>query len=160
MIEEQGLTEPEAMAHALRVQFDYSRRLGGLYSTTLHPRFVGASRFQGVLDPFLRYVKESGVWTPSPGELASWWRQMELVQISYSQEGRRLNLRISNEGPDAVPLFRVLIYPPDLPDELTIRAERIRTPIPEYRIDRDENRIVLIIDNLRRRENRTYDIDM
>lgn len=149
----------EILKH-LNGDLDRVRQLGGLYSMTFHTRLLNDREFGDLIRDWVASLNDPDLWMASPSEVADWWRMYENVQVSFSQEGRRVTLRVSNEGAETVPQIRLLLYPALMPEGLDIRAERMRTPIPDYVFDHDHNRIELIIGDLRRRENRTYYIDL
>jgi len=140
--------------------FDRIHTLGTFYGMTLHSERSGSQRYQNGIRSWLRHVSSGDVWIASPLDLARWWRQYEKVQLRLIEGPQRLTVMVSNEGREAVEQIRVFIYPPRLPESVDITAERIRTPIPDYAINRRDQRIELMVTNLRRRENRTYYVEM
>ncbi len=148
--------EPDMLLEGLEGSLDSVSRLGGLYSVSLTADPFGAERYRDIITEWLRNVRQNDMWVASPSEIARWWRHYGNVRLDIRENRDRLTLMVSNEGRNPVPGIRVFIYPGRLPDELDIRAERIRVPIPSYQIDAVNARIILEIENLKRRENRTY----
>lgn len=140
--------------------FDRIQALGTYYGFTLHGERSGARRHQERIRSWLRHVASGDVWIASPAELARWWRQYEMVQLRLVEGPQRLTVMVSNEGRETVEQIRVFIYPPRLPESVDISAERIRTPIPDYTINRRAQRVELLVTDLRRRENRTYYVEL
>lgn len=160
LIEEEGVIEPERLLQLLLEDFEHTLQLGGLYSVTLHSHLIGREIYADAVRQWLKEINRKEVWAASPREIAEWWRLYENVVFRLVESPQRLTLMISNEGREPVPEIRLVIYPHRLPSSIDIRAERINTPIPAYQIDRENNRIELRIEEIGRRENRTYFLDM
>lgn len=143
----------------LESDFRRMHRLGLLYAISLHSDWAGGDRYQSALRTWLRSLRGRDTWIASPEELAEWWRLYENTQIRLVEGPQRLTVMVSNEGREEVPLIRVLVFPGRTPESIRISAERIRTPIPDYEIRAEDGRIELKIEELRRRENRTYYLD-
>jgi hypothetical protein len=137
---------------------DYQRieNLGGLYSISLHPQLMASPAYSSVFEPWLEHISERPNWKASPNQLVDWWRQLEGLQIVAEQEGRRVVLRVSNEGGKTIEKIRLQLFYPTSADTITITAERIRTPIPTYIFDDTNNRIEIILEDMDPGENRTY----
>ncbi len=159
LIEELGITDPEDLYIAMRNDFDAVYRVGGLYSITLHSHIIGNERYHQVLDDLLSYIQSKNVWIASPSELAKWWRKHDNVTVRIQETPRRINLMITNESRQHIDYTTVNLYPVIMPESISIRAERINTPIPEYRIANQHERIDLVITDLGKGESRTYFID-
>lgn len=159
LIDEERNTMAEDFTETLEADFRKMHRLGLLYAITLHSDWSGASRYQSALRAWLRNLHEKDTWIASPEELAGWWRLYENTQLRLVESPQRVTVMVSNEGREEVPLIRVLVFPGRMPESVRISAERIRTPIPDYEIQVDKGRIELRIEELRRRENRTYYLD-
>ncbi len=151
---------PEQVVEAMRSELRRKVRLGGVYTIKLRSDRHGSPTYVSLLDRWLSELPREQVWVAAPGEIASWWRMHENLKLDMLETAPgRMTLKISNEGRDAVPRFRVFIYPSRLPDNVVIRAERIYVPIPDYRLERELERVELVVERMGGRENRTYYID-
>lgn len=160
LMEKEGRSRPEEVIRAMRDDFNRNKRLGGLYSLTLHSHLSGGTAFREELDKWLEELPRDEVWVASPGEIARWWRSYEQITVSVMERGRgSLTLLISNESSESVPGLRLHLYPAAMPETLRIRAERIYVPVPDYRIDREKRQIEFKFEELSGRENRTYYLD-
>lgn len=159
LIEDQKITDPATLGDAMVSDFESLSQLGALYTISIHPHLLGSPTYSSTAAAWLEAINSGSVWISSPKDIADWVRKYEGIRISVNEDGRRITFMISNEGNQTVPEIRLFLYPGHLPESLTIRAERMRTPIPEYRFDLENNRIEFTITNMRRRENRTYYVD-
>jgi len=152
-------TNPESAAELLdsMVQ-DYQRieNLGGLYSISLHPEILTSPNYESVIEPWLDYLSDSPNWKTSPMSLVNWWRKYEGLLMTAEQEGRRVVLRISNEGGETIDRIRLHLFYPTATESITITAERIRTPIPTYIYESSKDRIEITLEDIDPGENRTY----
>ena len=159
LVESLRMTEPGRFAEGLVRDLRRVRNIGGLYAIALHPEFMNPFVGEEELGAWTDALAASDIWKATPREIADWWKRYAKVKLQIGQEGGRFTLRMSNEGNRKVPAIRVFIYPGVLPETLEIRAERMRTPIPDYRIRSARNRIELFVSDLDEQENRTYYID-
>ena len=91
--------DEEKMEYALPVAYMAFQRAyaeGGVFTLLTH--VDTASRNLKNFTAFLDYMRRRGVWFPSAGELADWWRVREELELEVS--GKKLILR--NHAPVAV----------------------------------------------------------
>lgn len=155
-------TKPENPAELLQsMQRDFQRiqNLGGLYSISLHPQLMASPQYSGSLDAWLEFLDKQALWRASPSQLTDWWRKYEGLQISAEQEGRRVVLQVSNDGGTAIESIRLHLFYPTASENVTITAERIRTPIPSFTFDNANERIEITLETMKPGDNRTYFIE-
>lgn len=155
-----NVTDPDELLRNLIREYDFAHKVGGLYSTMLHADVMGRQQNLPVLNDFLEHIRRSGAWIVSPNELAAWWRKYENVKVRLIESTQMLTLMVSNEETATVPSITLRIFPNRIPQSITIRAERILSPIPGYTINPSGGFIDIILTDLGRRENRTYYIEM
>ncbi len=152
--------DPDELLRNLIREYDFSHKVGGLYSTMLHANLMGSQNNLPVIRQLLDHIQASGAWIVSPSELAQWWRKYEGVKVRLIETTQMLTLMISNEERTSVPSITLRIFPNRMPQSVTIRAERIYAPIPSYNIHPAEGYIDVVVTDLSRRENRTYYIEL
>jgi hypothetical protein len=156
LIEETKPANPSELFESMKQDYDRIRNLGGLYSISLHPSVIASPTYSPVIEPWLKYITKSDNWKASPMELTHWWRKYEGVQVFAEQEGRRIVIRVSNDGGVTVEEMKIYLYYPTASDQFTIRAERIRTPIPTHVYDEVNQRVEILLKDIEPDENRTY----
>ena len=81
-----------------RQQIDRIMQQHGLISFIIHPDYILGSKQQNTIKHLLGHLselrEEHGVWTPTPGEAAKWWRQRSKMSI-VDESGV---LRVRGEG--------------------------------------------------------------
>ena len=159
LLEQYNNPTPDKILEELKKDFNETYRTGGLYTLTLHTHLLGSERYQPILNQFLEYIKKRDVYIASPEDIARFWRKYDNLTIRIEETSRRINLMITNESRDMIDSSLVFLYPAVLPTSLSIRAERIHVPIPEYTFNREKTRIDLEIRNMHAGESRTYSID-
>jgi len=161
LIEQKGFQEREEIYEMLKEDFDSIYRLGGLYSFRMYSHLLGSKQYRRAVFDLMDYIKTKPVWTASLSEIANWWRRRSKIEVSIKEQTlTRLTVMITNTGDERVPGIVLYVYPGISPGELKIRAERIGTPIPAYRIESRKNRIVLEVKNLKAGESRAYYLDI
>ena len=159
MVQGLRITDAERFAEGLVRDLERVRGVGGLYSITLESEFSDAFAGDPALEAWTEALGANDIWRADPREIAAWWTGYSGIKLQINQEGARFTLRMTNESNQKVEEFRLYIYPSLLPETLEIRAERMRTPIPDYRIRNRRSRIELTVVNMSPNENRTYYID-
>lgn len=152
--------DPEELLQNLIREYEFAHKVGGLYSAMFHPDVMGSRQNLEVLDKFLKHIRDSGAWIASPKELSTWWRKYENIKVRLVEGVQMLTLMISNEETTPVSQIIFRIYPNRVPDSVQIRSERILAPIPAHVIDQAGGYIDVILNDLGRRENRTYYIEL
>ncbi len=159
LIRETAPENSEALLESMKQDFRRIENLGGLYSISLHPQLLAAPKYSDFLDDWLGFLSNKPVWRASPMELTDWWRLYEGLQINAEQEGRRVVLQVSNDGGKTIERIRLYLFSPTAAERISITAERIRTPIPTYIFDRENDRIEITLEDMDPGENRTYFIE-
>jgi hypothetical protein len=152
-------TTPESsdkLLKSMTQDFQRIQNLGGLYSISLHPQLIGSPKYSNLLDSWIQFLSDKPIWQATPSALTDWWRKYEGLQISAEQEGRRVVLQVSNEGGETIERIRLHLFYPTAAESLSITAERMRTPIPNYIFDKANDRIEITLEDMDPGENRTY----
>ncbi|MSO76307.1 MAG: hypothetical protein EXQ87_05275 [Alphaproteobacteria bacterium] len=71
-----GLEHPDALARNWRAEFDAQYKRGRHFHMTLHPGGAGWCNRAQLLDEFLGHMRgRPGLWNPTGGECARYWRE-------------------------------------------------------------------------------------
>jgi hypothetical protein len=151
-----NLESPAELLESMTQDYQRIENLGGLYSISLHPQLIASPTYSVIVEPWLKYLSGKSIWRASPMELTNWWRKYEGLQISAVQEGRRVVLRVSNDGGETIESIRLYLFYPTTAESITITAERIRTPIPTYIFYNENDRIEILLEEMEPGQNRTY----
>lgn len=154
---EYEMRSPRILLRDLKSELDRVALWGGMLPLIIHADKIRREDLSVFMPEFIRYMEENNIMRRSPSRTAEWWRSYENVRLSAGEDRPgRISIIISNTGGGRLETLPVYIYPPALPSEIRIQAEKIGAPIPGHRIDSAGGRIILDIENMSPNESRTY----
>lgn len=105
------LVSPEDFANYLLANYRLASFFGGSAIFSLHTQTFSSPLYLEAMKKFIEMVKmESGFAAMTLGEIASWWRQKQAIDLSLEWKGNSVEIAITNKGNEAVHKFDALIY--------------------------------------------------
>lgn len=141
---------PETLLQALRQDFDVNRLLGGLGVLSVHTQNFGAQQpLPQIMPAFLRHVKEAdaSVWTPTPQQMDTWWRDRERLRLVQRVTGARFEFDVSVGGNKPVDGGTFVVMLPFKGATPTVSSLKINMPLPKV-VRLDDFRAALVFDSL------------
>jgi peptidoglycan/xylan/chitin deacetylase (PgdA/CDA1 family) len=160
VIRDFGLTLPDFQYYTYQEDLDRVLFEGGMYVFKVHTDYQCRSDYSNVIRDVIKDLKKKKFWIATASEIQKWYEKRDYIEIRTDRRGeRRVALKISNPGVDAINNLVVDIDLNDRAYNVTLGAEIIGTKPASIKHNPGSQIIYLYVDDLKPGESRLYYLD-
>ncbi len=156
----QDLKDPRAVIEAYKTSFLAHYRMGTIYFLSFHTHLLTKQGVEDVIPKLVNYMRSKRVWIATGGDVANWWEARDGVRFRTEVLGpNRLGLYVSSEYDKPIPAINLRTYLPRSPGKITVTPSVIGFNAPSYTYERENDALVLNVEELRPFESRSFLVD-
>lgn len=156
----QDLKDTRSVVEAYKTSFLAHYRMGTIYFLSFHTHLLTKWGVEEVIPKLVNYMRSKSVWLATGGDVAAWWEARDGVRFRTEVLGpNRLGLYVSSEFEKPIPSINLRTYLPRSPGKITVTPSVIGFKAPSYTYERENDALVLRVEELRPFESRSFLVD-
>lgn len=108
-----SLRDPEAITDIFMRDQEKVRALGGLYMLSYHSQFLARPEHVAALGSVARRLAaDTAAWVATAGEVATWWKTRQALEITTIDDAGSLLVRVRNDSRETIDDLVLALVPP------------------------------------------------